>query len=1318
MSDDVDDKLSGTAKRLLISVPDPLARINLGAPWQGYVPKGTYETDGVAKFGYPGVSIQAAGNLFFDANKFALFQTSLSYMGQVGGQWLQYSNSHQFIASRANATVAVDDKLLLATGAGHGQITSLDHGKRLRMVPYNNLNLHYRVEEIQNGLSEFFTGRVTRETPWPGKRLALFKYAKGGEYDRSKAALTPGEGFWDVLDRAAGLLGNGLPAYRGAHGLFPRTAGAKYGYSGYFARFDPYAKKEPKGLMKPFIWFRNLLADLRRFADVVAKLGEAITNLPLIRHAFTLVDAVENMVLALEAGMRVAGTLGAGPKIGEGLAFDKQVLDELDSALLARFAGADATYGSRKAKLSTGDGPWTVPAGGYVELRTSPTGSWTKSRIIPGQAPELIATSGLGPVPVTARTSTITLAPAALSRSTSVPTDAPDVTALVTSLNQLTGMHVLLDASAAIFGTVTDSSGAKRLKLDALPLLATGLVVRSTTPAVLLGLGLIDEAEALSGTASVTLAAPFEAPSPIAQDLLGVGRSVTVELVREARTATISWDVSATASAATIVAAINAAAEGAALVPAGGALADTSGIALRLTPPLDTTFTFTSTGDAAARLGFADTSSQPAAVTGSGPLTEGWGANPWIVVKTDAGEARLALGPHNAAGLTALADAINATMGSTVASDAGGKLKLESAARGSGAFVELRADSARTFILLGFAAPDVPVMRQDGEDVAMTAAELKQLLEQGPFGQGSSTVAQVKVTHRSSSSEPTADYLELESTEALSGDVKSYLEARGPLATLLSGTKDEVKDADEAFQDSLTKFHAVWFELNKLPEDTRNILRPVSHLMNDVVDSLNKTDQALEGATGAVLGSRFIPGGPPTALGLISKEGITLGTPEKIVGAAGKGFYFVADGGTGQRDVKKFVERGFMGLPIERLISNFMSNAATGIGDLLFPPEADAPPAKEDHAGGGFHVISNSSASLVSRTSVDLLAIGSEKKGATVEGAGIARLAATHSVEVAGHRSVRIAATGSSSKAAKVTELTPDKKGGLVEVLGSRLVLGATSGANWSRNVPHKIDWPLNTTKKLAFHGEERTVASPTETIALTALESTKVTVAPYTLTMKTDGVHIGGPSAGSQTATQEYTQEINDAYDAADAATQALLVKEQAGIVTANLNALTCQVQPLVQGRDEAAWRGLAKSHRAAADQLQQTLQASLANRAVDINAATQTFANMKYSPALVFGDDEIVLGFKVDAGPVSKWGPRIHIKPDQLLVAMGATGTQPDAQHASLLLKAKQVEITPTAGQVKLKVSAQGAKIQAGAQSFVEWTAAGTSGANVKKI
>src|SRR5690606_15232539 len=102
---------------------------------------------------------------------------------------------------------------------------------------------------------------------------------------------------------------------------------------------------------------------------------------------------------------------------------------------------------------------------------------------------------------------------------------------------------------------------------------------------------------------------------------------------------------------------------------------------------------------------------------------------------------------------------------------------------------------------------------------------------------------------------------------------------------------------------------------------------------------------------------------------------------------------------------------------------------------------------------------------------------------------------------------------------------------------------------------------------------------------------------------------------------------------------TQARLLEEQEATFRAAANAQLCLLQDdgQFEGKDAQTWNDLADSHRAMGDRLQKMLQASIANRA----AALQAVTSMKYSPALMFSEDEIVLGFKVDAGAVSKWGP-----------------------------------------------------------------------------
>ncbi|HBQ14183.1 MAG TPA: hypothetical protein DEF51_24665, partial [Myxococcales bacterium] len=158
-----DDNIFDREQRFEIFVPSPKARINMGKP--------NLTSDDEGPFGYTGLSLQSDVHLFIDANKHTLFQTGQNYCGQVGGKWLQYSNADMIMSSTASVNLSADKKIVIASGAGQGQITAKDHGTFPRMVSYNALELHYRVDRIQTGLYEFFHGRREHD-----ERSALAKF--------------------------------------------------------------------------------------------------------------------------------------------------------------------------------------------------------------------------------------------------------------------------------------------------------------------------------------------------------------------------------------------------------------------------------------------------------------------------------------------------------------------------------------------------------------------------------------------------------------------------------------------------------------------------------------------------------------------------------------------------------------------------------------------------------------------------------------------------------------------------------------------------------------------------------------------------------------------------------------------------------------------------------------------------------------------------------------------------------------------------------------------------------------------------------------
>ncbi len=179
--------------RYSIYVPKPLARINFG-DWQ--------KRDGAnfsPKFGYSGVSVQTDQNLFVDVVKTTYMQMRGSFVAHAS-DWLQCSLKPMVLATADNATIGADGTATVVAGAGQAPTWTLDHGDALETVPYINLQLHYRVEEVQNSLFEFFRGRREKDDPF---RKMNFK----------------GKGFlrgWEIFTKKEVAFDSSLPGPLGA----------------------------------------------------------------------------------------------------------------------------------------------------------------------------------------------------------------------------------------------------------------------------------------------------------------------------------------------------------------------------------------------------------------------------------------------------------------------------------------------------------------------------------------------------------------------------------------------------------------------------------------------------------------------------------------------------------------------------------------------------------------------------------------------------------------------------------------------------------------------------------------------------------------------------------------------------------------------------------------------------------------------------------------------------------------------------------------------------------------------------------------------
>jgi len=259
------ENIADTSRRFEIFVPSPKARINLGAR----------NRSDTGPFGYTGMSLQSDVHLFIDCNKNTLYQTGQTFCGQVGGQWRSFSNDNMFLSSTASTQLTADTKLIIAAGAGQGQITALDHGENMRLVPYNELRLHYVVDGLQTSLFEFFHGRHDREkrsfkaprasvdfehffsksnklVSLSAKAVPLLKDEaahKGGflhTVSRSwalmeKGALESALSDDDLAPELVPALGPVIAAGLAKLGTDDEVLGKmEFGYSGYYERFNPY----------------------------------------------------------------------------------------------------------------------------------------------------------------------------------------------------------------------------------------------------------------------------------------------------------------------------------------------------------------------------------------------------------------------------------------------------------------------------------------------------------------------------------------------------------------------------------------------------------------------------------------------------------------------------------------------------------------------------------------------------------------------------------------------------------------------------------------------------------------------------------------------------------------------------------------------------------------------------------------------------------------------------------------------------------------------------------------------------------------------
>jgi len=1019
------DNIADTERRFEIYVPSPKARINMGK-------RNTTDT---GPFGYTGVSIQSDVHLFIDANKNTLYQTGQTFCGQVGGQWRQFSNDPMFLSSTAANHLTADDKLIIASGAGQGQITALDHGMNMRLVPYNELKLHYVIDGLQASMLEFFHGRHSRHedsfrAPFKPVEFKHFFTASNKLVSLSATAAEPLNdgrtglegGFIETVSRSWMQMERGVTEKDvGKSTVFPSTVPAiapileagivkngddpladfEFGYAGYLARFDPYKYG------KPDWWLAKLtkaVKILKRFVHVALKYGEVITDLPLINTAIKCMDAANSLMKFAWSGYNMYRdsfpALLAFQRSSDGSfeAGKGGVADEFNSGMAARAGTVASNFGvDDKAEIqsqaepqgsdpdSDADNGWSIASNTTYVLNVA----WKD-----GSHPNAIRVSRSdAPAVLTVTAPTLSSAPETKTLALTVGSTNQTVSLTVANTKDLTQYASAVEAAVGSLATVTKDTGdstititgERRVSLD-------------------------------GGAASAELT--WTKPAAIAEGDPAVDHDVDVN----GETVTLSLGHAETADLGSFQTAMEAALEDHADVETEGA------DSIKITPRTGAVVTLRDANDTKALLGRMNVSAgamrnETDELTLGMPALRQDGEIEELTLTIDGNRFTIPLRPGT--NLRSELDAI-AQVGvlADVAGTGLGPITITTKSRSARSCVKAQGLVEDDWT---FSPSEAEAYGSSGIGPLLTLSELEGLF---PDLEGASVSTE-------------DGKLALEAVAAGEG---SKIEVTGNLASLVFGADptEETLTTDTAttttgfddWEDTLSTLRGWNHELQKLPEDTRNLTRPLTNALQDTLSAASALEGMLKKVTEIVNDFRGKgQPGPPEAIGLMANDGITLGTQDRIVGSGGKGIVFISDGGTGSPDRAKFVLSEGWVADITQWSASFW----------------DRPSSDEDSVRSlGFRVLSDSHIDMTSVATATLAAMGRGKPAearpdgrSDAVGIGLARVVGSYAAEVAGYEKVVVSARNP-GKDGDETGLT----GGRVELLGQRLVIGSVELEN------------------------------------------------------------------------------------------------------------------------------------------------------------------------------------------------------------------------------------------------------------------------------
>jgi len=137
------------AARFQVFVPSPSTRFNLG------------KADDAREVGFPGASLITDAHLFLSVKKQTQLHSTGAVRLQSGAGWDQYTTGNMTVAATGNATIGVENRMVLAAGEGVGKgFTFSPHydPENPSWRAYNRLRFHHQVDQMTKRLKKLFYG--------------------------------------------------------------------------------------------------------------------------------------------------------------------------------------------------------------------------------------------------------------------------------------------------------------------------------------------------------------------------------------------------------------------------------------------------------------------------------------------------------------------------------------------------------------------------------------------------------------------------------------------------------------------------------------------------------------------------------------------------------------------------------------------------------------------------------------------------------------------------------------------------------------------------------------------------------------------------------------------------------------------------------------------------------------------------------------------------------------------------------------------------------------------------------------------------------